>query len=74
MSHRRLALQPVSMPIPHVGDAGLSVAGEEDPGAALDATISWTDGDSQGSAAIPISNDRRHLASQAIQVDAMKAP
>jgi hypothetical protein len=41
---------------------------------ALDATISWTDGDSHGSAAIPISDYRRYLASRAIQVDAMKAP
>jgi hypothetical protein len=41
---------------------------------ALDATISWTDGDSHGSAAIPISDYRRYLASSVIQVDAMKAP
>jgi hypothetical protein len=40
---------------------------------ALDATISWTDGDSHGSAAIPISDYRRYLASRAIQLDAMKA-
>lgn len=40
---------------------------------ALDATISWTDGDSHGSAAIPISDYRRYLASRAIQGDAMKA-
>jgi hypothetical protein len=40
----------------------------------LDATISWTDGDSHGSAAIPISDYRRYLASRAIQLDAVKAP
>jgi glutathione S-transferase len=40
---------------------------------ALDATISWTDGDSHGSAAIPISDYRSYLASRAIQLDAMNA-
>lgn len=39
---------------------------------ALDATISWTDGDSHGSAAIPISDYRRYLASRAIQLDTVK--
>jgi hypothetical protein len=39
---------------------------------ALDVTISWTDGDSHGSAAIPISVYRSLLASSAIQVDPMK--
>jgi len=39
---------------------------------ALDATISWTDGDSHGAAAIPISDYRSHLASRAIQLDAMQ--
>lgn len=34
---------------------------------AQDATISWNDGDSRGSAAIPISDYRRHVASGAIQ-------
>ena len=29
---------------------------------ATDATISWTDGDSRGSAAMPIGDYRRHLA------------
>ena len=40
---------------------------------ALDATISWTDGDSHGSAAMPLGDYRRYLASGAIQVDGMKA-
>ena len=40
---------------------------------ALDATISWTDGDSHGSAAMPIADYRRYLASQAIQFDGMQA-
>jgi hypothetical protein len=40
---------------------------------ALDATISWTDGDSHGSTAIPIDDFRRHLASKAIQIDAAAA-
>ena len=39
----------------------------------LDATISWTDGDSHGSAAIPIADYRRHIASGAIQLDGSKA-
>lgn len=40
---------------------------------ALDATISWTDGDSHGSAAMPIAVYRQYLASRAIQLDAVKA-
>ena len=40
---------------------------------ALDATISWTEGDSHGSAALPIANYRQYLASGAIQVGGMKA-
>lgn len=40
---------------------------------ALDATISWTDGDSHGSAAIPIADYLRHIASKAIQVDGISA-
>jgi len=40
---------------------------------ALDATISWTDGDAHGSAAMPIADYRRYLASQAIQIDGMQA-
>ncbi len=35
---------------------------------ALDATISWIDGESHGSAAIPIANYRQYLASGAIQI------
>lgn len=35
---------------------------------AADATISWTDGDSHGSTAIPIANYRRYVASGAIQI------
>jgi hypothetical protein len=38
---------------------------------ALDATISWIDGDSHGSAAMPIADFRRYIASKAIQIDAM---
>ncbi len=34
---------------------------------AMDATISWTDGGSRGSAAIPIADYRSHLASGSIQ-------
>ena len=33
---------------------------------ALDATISWTDGDSHGSAAIPVSDYKRHLLSKVL--------
>ncbi|MBL8347758.1 MAG: hypothetical protein JNN03_20155 [Rubrivivax sp.] len=40
---------------------------------ALDATISWTDGDSRGSAAMPIGDYRRYLSSKAIQINAAKA-
>lgn len=40
---------------------------------ALDATISWTDGDSHGSAAMPIADFRRYVASKAIQIDGVKA-
>lgn len=36
---------------------------------ALDATISWTDGESHGSAAIPIDDFRRYIASKAIRID-----
>ncbi|OYV01220.1 MAG: hypothetical protein CFE45_05795 [Burkholderiales bacterium PBB5] len=38
---------------------------------ALDATISWNDGDSHGSAAMPIATFRRYVASKAIQIDGM---
>jgi hypothetical protein len=40
---------------------------------ALDVTISWTDGDSRGSAAIPIADYRRYVATKAIQIDGRKA-
>ena len=40
---------------------------------AADATISWSDGDSHGSAAMPIANYRRYVASRAIQVEHGKA-
>lgn len=36
---------------------------------ALDATISWTDGEWHGSAAMPIADFRSHIASKAIQID-----
>ena len=35
---------------------------------ALDATISWSDGESHGSASMPIDDFRRYLASKAIQI------
>ena len=38
---------------------------------AQDATISWTDGDSRGSAAMPIATFRRYVESKAIQIDGM---
>lgn len=41
---------------------------------ALDATISWTDGASKGSAAMPIADYRRYVASQAIRIDGVKTP
>jgi hypothetical protein len=41
---------------------------------ALDATISWTDGDTHGSAAIPITDYRRYLSTKALQLDGEKAP
>ena len=40
---------------------------------AQDATISWTDGESPASAAIPIADFRRHVASHAIRLDAAQA-
>lgn len=39
----------------------------------LDATLSWTDGDSHGSAAMPIADYRRYLAGGAIQLGDVKA-
>ncbi len=34
---------------------------------ALDATISWSDGDTHGSTAIPLADFKHHLASRAIE-------
>jgi hypothetical protein len=39
---------------------------------ALDATISWTDGETRGSAAIPLMDYRRYLSSKALQLDGGK--
>ena len=36
---------------------------------ASDATLSWTDGDTHGSAAIPLSDFKRHVADGRIQLD-----
>jgi hypothetical protein len=41
---------------------------------ALDATISWTDGESHGSTAIPLANYRRYLSSNVIQIEAVRVP
>ena len=41
---------------------------------ALDATISWTDGDARGSAAMPLADYRRYLSTQAIQLGGLTAP
>jgi hypothetical protein len=41
---------------------------------AQDATISWVDGDSHGSAAMPIASYRHYLASHAIQIDGLPTP
>ena len=41
---------------------------------ALDATISWTDGDSRSSASMPIADFQSYVASQAIQLDGIAAP
>jgi hypothetical protein len=40
---------------------------------ALDATISWTDGESRGSAAMPIADYRRYVVSRAILIDGVQA-
>lgn len=40
---------------------------------ALDATISWTDGDTHSSTAIPIADYRRYLSSKAILIEPMQA-
>jgi hypothetical protein len=39
---------------------------EETP---LDVTISWTDGETRGSAAIPLADYRRYVSSKALTVD-----
>lgn len=39
---------------------------------AMDATISWTDGDSHGSAAMPLTIYRGYVASRAIRIDGVK--
>ena len=41
---------------------------------AMDVTISWTDGETRGVAAIPLSDYRRYLASRTIQIDDVKTP
>jgi hypothetical protein len=41
---------------------------------AMDATLSWVDGPTHGSAAIPLADYRRHLASKAIRLEGAKAP
>jgi hypothetical protein len=41
---------------------------------ALDATISWTDGETHGSAAIPLTDYRRYLSSKTLRFDAAQAP
>jgi hypothetical protein len=41
---------------------------------ALDATISWTDGQSHGAAAMPVADFRRFVASKAIRLDGVPAP
>lgn len=41
---------------------------------ALDATISWSDGDSRGSAVMPMADYRRYVAGQAIHIEGMNAP
>lgn len=40
---------------------------------AQDVTISWTDGDTRGAAAMPISDFRRHVARKTIQIDGVRA-
>jgi hypothetical protein len=40
---------------------------------ALDATISWIDGDTHSSTAIPIADYRRYLSNKAILVDHIQA-
>lgn len=40
---------------------------------ALDATISWTDGDSRGSAAMPLADYQRYVDDHAIRIDGVAA-
>ena len=40
---------------------------------ALDVTLSWTDGQTHGSAAIPVSDFKRYLATKAIEFDTLPA-
>lgn len=40
---------------------------------ASDATISWIDGESHGSAAMPIANFRRYVSSHAIEIAGIQA-
>ena len=40
---------------------------------AVDATISWTDGESHGSAAMPIADFRHYVLNKAIRIDGVKA-
>ena len=40
---------------------------------AVDATISWTDGESHGSAAMPIADFRRYVLNKAIRIDGVNA-
>ena len=39
----------------------------------LDATISWVEGDTRGSAAMPMADYRRYIANKAIQIVGVKA-
>ncbi|MBK1613674.1 hypothetical protein CKO44_09350 [Rubrivivax gelatinosus] len=39
----------------------------------LDVTLSWTEGDARGSAAMPIADYRRYVASRAIRLDGATA-
>jgi hypothetical protein len=41
---------------------------------AQDATISWTDGDTNGSAAMPIDDYRRYVHNKAIRLEGQQAP
>jgi hypothetical protein len=39
----------------------------------LDATISWSDGDTRGSAAMPLADYKRYVTSKALQIDSALA-